>query len=360
MPSNFVFASVCATGWFTSSVLISVYNKWTFGDGLNFAFPLFLTALHQVCLFLFSFLVILVWPSFRATHTQTKDGLFLLMIPIYIVVTQILPCAVASAGDIGLSNASLMFIPLSLYTMVKTSSLLFVLIFGLLFRLERFSWRLVLIVIIMCTSVVMMTMKPKSTAEKKSTTESAYSLGLMLITIASAFLGLRWCFSQLLLKKSKYATNPFLTIFYLASPMAVLLFGLAVTFEGWSNFTSLPVWEENGFLKTLILILIPAVLAFAMMVCELQLLSMVQILTLSITGIVKELFIVALSSLIFGDTLSLVNGLGLLMTTANMMWYNYHRYNENGRELGDKNYSPIAQDDEEFNITGNIELESTI
>ena len=45
-----------------------------------------------------------------------------------IYLRQIFPCSIASAGDIGLSNVSISMITLSLYTMLKTSSLMFVLI----------------------------------------------------------------------------------------------------------------------------------------------------------------------------------------------------------------------------------------
>ena len=79
--------------------------------------------------------------------------------PIYI--RQIFPCSIASAGDIGLSNVSISLITLSLYTMLKTSSLMFVLLFGLLFKLEKFNWRLIFIVAIMTISVIMMTDKPE-------------------------------------------------------------------------------------------------------------------------------------------------------------------------------------------------------
>lgn len=353
MASDLSYAFLCATGWFSTSVLISIYNKWMFGEGLDFPFPLFVTAYHQLCLFTFSFLVILIFPKLRPSQPQNSENeKVLLIIPLYIMVAHILPCAVASAGDIGLSNASLMFIPLSLYTMVKTSSLLFVLIFGLLFRLEKFSWRLVVIVVVMCVSVSMMTMKPP--AKGSVSGNSQHSLGVVLILLASAFLGLRWCFTQLLLKKSKYTTNPILTIFYLAPGMGIFLFIFALFLEGWVNFSSLPVWSDQGFVWTIALMTFPAVLAFVMTVSEFKLLTLIQILTLSIAGVAKELFTIAMSALIFGDTLSILNGVGLLITILNILWYHYHRWYENGNDIN-KNYSPISNDD--FLSEGEEEIE---
>ncbi|GMF54625.1 unnamed protein product [[Candida] boidinii] len=71
-------------------------------------------------------------------------------------LTKILPCSLASAGDIGLGNTSFRFITLSLYTMIKTSSLVFVLLWGVLFKLERMTLRILTIVIIMTFGVMMM------------------------------------------------------------------------------------------------------------------------------------------------------------------------------------------------------------
>lgn len=236
--------------------------------------------------------------------------------------------------------------------MVKTSSLLFVLIFGLLFRLELFSWRLILIVVIMCVSVSMMTMKKVSVNDSHD--DWQHSLGVILILLASAFSGLRWCFTQLLLKKSKYTTNPILTIFYLAPGMGFLLFVFALIIEGWSKFSSLLVWEEKGVFWTMILMTFPAVLAFIMTVCEFYLLTFIQLLTLSVAGVAKELLTIAASVIIFGDSLSVVNGVGLCITTLNILWYHYHRYSENhGNE---KNYKAVSQDDDFLFQEEDIEL----
>lgn len=347
MTLKLSYAFLCAAGWFSASVLISIYNKWMFDEGLKFGFPLFITAYHQVCLSLFSFIVILLRPSLRPKLSAGDIEPRLLVIPLYAFLTQIIPCALASAGDIGLSNVSLIFIPLSLYTMVKTSSLLFVLIFGLLFRLEKFSWRLVLIVVVMCVSVAMMTMKPRSDSKPENPN---HSFGVMLILLASALLGVRWCFTQLLLKKNKYTSNPILTIFYLAPGMALFLFGMALIVEGWSNFVSLPVWEEKGFFGTMLLMTFPSVLAFVMMVCEFQLLTLVQLLTLSIAGVAKELFTIAMSALVFGDILSVVNAIGLLITIVNILWYNYHRYTENVNDTENKDYISVSQTEDSEDI----------
>ncbi|GME90419.1 unnamed protein product [Ambrosiozyma monospora] len=71
-------------------------------------------------------------------------------------LTKILPCSIASAGDIGLGNTAFRFITLSLYTMIKTSALIFVLLWGVVFKLERMTTRILTIVLIMTFGVILM------------------------------------------------------------------------------------------------------------------------------------------------------------------------------------------------------------
>lgn len=236
-----------------------------------------------------------------------------------------MPCAAASAGDIGLSNVSLEYISLSLYTMLKTSSLIFVLVFGLLFRLEVFHWRLVVIVLVMSCSVVMMT-RPADSAN--AVDDDHQPIGIVLILAASLVLGLRWSFTQLLLKKNDYTKHPMLTIFYISPFMTLVLLFFAVFVEGWDEFMTLPIWEVKGNCGTIGLMIVPGLLAFMMTLCEFQLLSVAQVLTLSIAGIFKELLTIMLGSMIFGDTLSVINCVGLVITFLDILWYNYYRFTE--------------------------------
>lgn len=307
-------------GWYVFSVSISVYNKWMFGDGLGFRFPLFITAFHQCCLFVASGAILYFRPALR----PVSDVSFyrLLAMPWRHYLAQIAPCGAASAGDIGLSNLLLPFILLLLYTMLKTLSLIFVLVFGLLFRLERLSWRLVAIVCIMTGLVMMMTHREGAAPAKHE------RIGILLVLLALCVLGLRWLCTQLLLKRNEYTRHPVQTMFYLLPAMVVLLLATALAFEGWGNFVLLPMWARHGVATTLGLMLAPGALAFMMTLCEFKLLSVAQVLTLAVAGIFKELLTILLGVAIFGDVLSALNCVGLGITVLDILWYNYYRYRE--------------------------------
>lgn len=358
-------AAIYIFGWYFFSLSISIYNKWMFGKGLNFQFPILITSFHQFCLLILSGIVLYIKPNLRPTinennnhydhndnnNNNTNDskfkkikGFFLTFkISLNTYMKQIFPCSLASSGDIGLSNVSFKFVSLSLYTMLKTSSLMFVLIFGLLFRLEKFHWRLVVIVLVMTGSVMMMVKKPDSinsiANDINNEDDGHNNIGIILVLGASMMSGLRWSFTQLLLKHNNYTNNSILTIFYISPSMCLTLFVFGLIFEGWNNFITSPIWELKGILQTIGLMIIPGILAFMMTLCEFKLLSVAQIITLSIAGIFKELLTIILSSIIFGDKLSFINCLGLIFTFIDIMWYNYYRYKQNNSITDDHHFN---------------------
>lgn len=328
---------ICILGWYFFSLSISVYNKWMFGAGLGFKFPILITAFHQMCILLMSGLILYMVPRWRPPSMAMSWGNYF---------RQIMPCSFASAGDIGLSNFLFQFITLSLYTMVKTSSLVFVLLFGLLFKLERFNWRLVVIVGIMTASVMMMVSSPSSSSD---TAPDATRLGVMLVLAASFVSGIRWSFTQILLKRNTHTSNPICTLFYISPAMslALVMFGLA--FEGWNNFTLAPIWAERGVAQTIGLMILPSMLAFMNTLCEFRLLSVLQVVTLLVAGIFKELLTIVVSTIVFGDRLSAVNVIGVVLTFADILWYNLFRLRQTSstesEELKDQQsheYEPVV------------------
>lgn len=335
-------AVIYILGWYMFSLSISIYNKWMFGDGLDFKFPILITSFHQFCLMVLSGTVLYFNPSLRANQMSFSS---LFKVDKMVFVKQIVPCSIVSAGDIGFSNISYKFISLSLYTMLKTSSLIFVLIFGLIFKLEAFNWRLIVIVLIMTCSVLMM-VKPASTSAGTSAS-TQQSLGVFFVLLASLMSGIRWSLTQILLKRNNnpYTTNSINTIFYLSPIMCLVLLILGLIFEGWSNFINHEIWEIKGTLYTLVLLVIPGFLAFMMTICEFKLLHVAQIITLSIAGIFKELLTIVFSTIIFGDKLSWINIVGLFITLADILWYNLYRHLDNQKDL---KYQALNESEEEI------------
>lgn len=108
--------------------------------------------------------------------------------------------------------------------MCKSSTLAFVLIFAFIFKLEKPSWKLILIIVIITAGVVLMV-----------SDETDFNLvGFIQVMAASAFGGLRWSLTEVLLRKESMGlTNPFASIFFLAPSQAIILLIISAGVEGY-------------------------------------------------------------------------------------------------------------------------------
>ncbi|CEP13443.1 hypothetical protein [Parasitella parasitica] len=292
--------------WYIFATILSVYNKWMFSeDHYNFQYPLFVTSVHMIVQFVFSGTSLLVVPKLRPAKRPTVSD----------YIYKVLPCALATSLDIGLSNLSLKTITLSFYTMCKSSTLAFVLIFAFIFKLEKPSWKLILIIVIITTGVVLMV-----------SDETDFNLvGFVQVMAASAFGGLRWSLTEVLLRKESIGlTNPFASIFFLAPSQAIILLVISAGVEGYFTIFRSAFFSTFGTgLHTMGIVLAGGSLAFCMIMSEFFLIKRTSVVTLSVCGIFKEVATIFISSLVFGDILTIINIIGLCITLFGIGLYNW-------------------------------------
>ncbi|KAH9438424.1 hypothetical protein MCOR02_002051 [Pyricularia oryzae] len=321
---NLVINGVLIGLWYLFSLGISIYNKWMFDSKeLDFRFPMFTTSIHMVIQFALSSLVLYFFPSLRprngyksdmgqSRHESEPERPIMTK---WFYLTRIGPCGAATGLDIGLGNTSLRFITLTFYTMCKSSSLAFVLMFAFLFRLEAPTWRLVAIIATMTAGVVMMVAG-----------EVEFKLGGFFLVISAAFFsGFRWALTQILLLRNPATSNPFSSIFFLAPIMFLTLFTIAVFVEGLGELVEgfKALAAAKGALAAPAIVIFPGAIAFAMTVSEFALLQRTSVVTLSIAGIFKEVVTISAASIVFGDTLTIINISGLVVTIGAIGAYNY-------------------------------------
>jgi solute carrier family 35 protein C2 len=204
--------------------------------------------------------------------------------------------------------------------MCKSSSLAFVLLFAFLFRLETPTWKLVGIIATMTLGVVMMVAG-----------EVEFKLsGFVLVISAAFFSGFRWGLTQILLLRNPATSNPFSSIFFLAPVMFLTLVSIAVPVEGagalWAGLQRIA--EEKGALVAPLIILFPGLIAFLMTASEFALLQRTSVVTLSIAGIFKEAVTILAAAVVFGDTMTAINVVGLVVTLAAIAAYNWIKINK--------------------------------
>uniref|UniRef100_A0A2M3Z6L7 Putative solute carrier family 35 member c2 n=1 Tax=Anopheles braziliensis TaxID=58242 RepID=A0A2M3Z6L7_9DIPT len=250
-------------------------------------------------------------------------------------VRKILPTGLASGIDISFSNWGLELVQISLYTMTKSTTIVFILIFAILLKLEKKSWSLAAIVVMISGGLFMFTYK--------STQFDA--LGFSFLLFASLSSGIRWTLAQLIMQKSKLGLhNPIDMIFHMQPWMILSVLPFTIGFEGrrliegyhllyqlpWT--TVLDVWLK---------ISIGAFIAFAMEVSEFMVLTSTSSLTLSVAGIFKEICQLVLAVELNDEHLSTVNVLGLVMCLGGICCHVVHKFLTYRAESSAESTSPL-------------------
>jgi len=181
-------------------------------------------------------------------------------------------------------------------------------------------------------------------------TETHFVLsGLLLVLSASAFGGLRWSLSQLLLRNKKMGLdNPAATIFWLSPTMGLTLAIISMLFDNWievfrSSFFR-GVWTT---LITSLYLLAPGVVAFCMLMSEFYIVQRAGVVPMSIAGIAKEVTTITISAWFFGDELTPLNITGVAVTTCGIALFTYHKYRKSIESTVplDAHGNPVALED---------------
>ncbi|KPM09781.1 Triose-phosphate Transporter-like protein [Sarcoptes scabiei] len=281
----------------------------------RFHYPLIVVVCHMIVKFLLALLFRTIYRVIMGVSRITlsyKENIRRISLP-----------GIASSLDIGFSNWSFEFITISLYTMTKSTCIIFILAFALLFDLEKKRLSLIFVVSLISIGLFMFTYK-----------STQFQLnGFLLVLSASMLSGFRWTLSQKLMQRKESALAHPIDMMYHMQPWMILgLFPLAFFFELLPVINSFLITPENSLneikLKpssidehlafdslwpTANLILIGSILAFLMEFSEYLLLTFTSSLTLSMAGIFKEIFTLYLAVNYNGDQMSLTNFIGLVV-----------------------------------------------
>jgi len=236
--------------------------------------------------------------------------------------------------------------------MCKSSVLAWVLLFAFLFGLEKPSVRLLAIITSMTIGVFLMVAG-----------EAQFSLiGFALIMTSSASSGFRWSLTQILLLRHPATSNPFSSIRYLAPIMFITLFCIALPVEGLGKLATAfgQLGATQGYVLATLYLLFPGCLAFCMTSSEFALLQRTSVVTLSICGIFKEVLTISTAAIVFGDELSPINSVGLVLTIVTIGVYNYWKMKQmhaDAEIAAHAKYAPIetVEEDDE-SVVGDLDL----
>ncbi|KAI9230633.1 MAG: triose phosphate transporter [Piptocephalis tieghemiana] len=308
------------------ATFLSVYNKYMFDPKhLGFHYPLFVTGMHQIVQFILASLCLLRFPRLRPRPWMTPRE----------YGQRIVPCGVATGMDIGLSNSSLQTITLSFYTMCKSSSLAFVLLFAFIFRLERPSWSLMSVILIISFGVMLMV----------ANEVDFVWIGFLQVMLASVMGGLRWSLTQILLSPPPSSSSssgnhhqkqhPITSVLHLSPIMALCIFFASILVE-YDIFSSHFFLSFLSSFTIFIWMIVGGLVAFAMVVSEFEVIRRVGVVTLSVAGIFKEVITILVSTWFFGDSLHALNIIGLIITLIGIGMYNWLKMRAVGEQDKEK------------------------
>eukprot|EP00798_Chlamydomonas_sp_ICE-L_P015942 gene15942-22074_t len=238
----------------------------------------------------------------------------------------VLPNGVTTGLDIGFSNKSLVYITMSFYTMCKSTVPMFLLFFAFIWKIEKPSWQLGVVVCVICSGLALLV-----------DGETEFDItGFLLVMTASCLSGLRFVLTQVLLhgnpiarEQDKVAFGGPLDILETLTPvMAVTMLILSLAWEQlWVTLPTSPYFltlAHTGI--TTLIILVGAVMAFLMVWTEYKVIKETSALTFMIAGTCKEVVTVIAAVLVMGDTFGPVNTVGLIIVIFGVVLFNWYKY----------------------------------
>jgi solute carrier family 35 protein C2 len=179
--------------WYCISISFTLFNKWILShwEG-GFEYPILTTSGHMIIKFI---LTRLWYCSAGTTVEPVSYG---------VMFWVIWPIGISTAIDVMLSNQSLIYITVPVYTIIKASSVVIVYALSLMFGLESFRCKLFL-------TVLMIAMGLGAAVYTKT---SISVVGALFCLGAALFGALRWVLTQILILMDHQSENPYIALFH--------------------------------------------------------------------------------------------------------------------------------------------------
>ena len=320
--------------YYSISISFTMFNKWFLNSWEGgFSFPVTASAGHMIV----KLILIRLWSCNPGKGEEINP------LSDHILFWIVIPIGACTAFDVMLSNSSLLFINLSMYTIIKSTYCIYVYLICVFYGLEPFrSWILFSIFVISCG----LSLAVYSNAKINY-------MGIGMCLAASLFGAVRWVLTQYLFKIDIQSRNAFIALYHIAPASALCLIPVSFVME-WERFQQSVFYTDRGiYMRAIICVFAGGVIAFWLLVLEIKLLEMTSSVTMGVLGHCKELLQIILAVIIFGEKLTHINVTGLIVCSIALMWYKYltHVYKE--IEVNDEKYLPVSQiDDENQNNSG--------
>ena len=282
-------------------------NKFVF-DLLHIETPLLCTFIHFSITAVVLALVRVWWPDIIPPIAITRSQ----------YLRWVVPVALTTALDVGLSNMAYSRLPISIMTVLKSSAVVCIYTAGVFWGVEQLRWNISLVCIVIATSIGLAT--PGSSGEYMA--DSKFISGVAMICVAVISLSIRWVLVQSLTKRFTA-----LQLMYLIQPTSALIL---VPFASMLEINSdlFRFLSSNSVWIPMLLVFGSAFVAMFLLLSEYQIVHLTSSLTLSIAGIGKEILTLSLSVVLFGETFTLRQALAISVSILAIFVYGLLRSRE--------------------------------
>eukprot|EP00803_Ostreobium_quekettii_P001878 evm.model.scf_188.11 EVM.evm.TU.scf_188.11 scf_188:101557-108626(-) len=315
-----IFRNGCLIAtWYFFSTTLSLLNKKLIGKkhgiygNTPFPAPLLMTGVHIICQYLLAKGVFALGIVQRESKEQLSWREY---------AKTVLPNGTSTGLDIGFSNLSFQTITVSFYTMCKSTTPMFLLMFAFLMGLEKPSWRLAGVVAVISTGILLLVFG-----------EAEFNLvGFLLVMTAACLAGLRWTLTQILLQGTKGGKSlshggPLDVLESLCPVMATSVLALSLLTENLEDLPASPYFHTfDHTVKSAAIMGGLGAVAFLMVWTEFKVIAETSALTFMVAGTLKEVVTVLAAVFFYDEHFGVINGVGLVVLLTGVSLYNFTKY----------------------------------
>jgi solute carrier family 35, member C2 len=332
--SGLTLLGLCLAWWGCSSTFV-LFNRFVLSGNPRFRFPIILTWSHMAMKGLVSLTIVAIAAQKRsellpADRTRTLScgtravalvrAVFALQQPTPSAWWCILvPLAVCTGLDVCFSNLSLQFAGVAIYTLTKSSSVIFTLVLSWMMRLQRISWKTAAAVVAIGAGILLANISPDPLHSSGDAVTGAW-LGAAFALLASVCGAMRWVLTEWWFGRPG-VENDAVALIALLSPVSVIALLPGVFWELPGAIAADIFHSATDIALVLAATLGGGVLATLMVAVELQFVSLSSAMTLTVAGVVKDLLQIALATAMFGERLSALNAAGVVLTLGGSAAY---------------------------------------
>lgn len=299
--------------WFALNVGVTLMNK-AFFQWFGFSFPIALSLVHMVCSAIGSE-VVLRTGAYETKQLSTNEHI------------QMLLFSLLFSSNIVVGNSALKYVPVSLVQVVRSvipglTLVLSMLVLGKSYS-SNYYWTILLIILGVALA---------------SIGELEFHFVGFLLTVLVCFLSsLKSVVSQKFLV-GKLQFHPFELLQRMSwlSALQMLIMSLIMEkdaiSEWWrANYTDAAVGQGLDSTQFALLLLANGAMAFLLNYANFMTTKKTSALTVTVAGNVKHILTILLSVMMFKNPISLLNGVGTLVTLVGAVVYSFLEYNEKAR-----------------------------